>query len=214
MYSHKHLTLQSSPQDFRRLLSRNRAVRLLAFQHSMFRLGGPAPSPLTCLHPLLLRTPQEFGRCMEALGIKLDLIRWTNSFMSDCQIRLALNWDMSPSGYSDTARIASGSNTVHYLPVWNLRQGGPGDPGAVICGRHDWVVGGGCKQQPTTNRQWRFQLRLLSLQWGGGAGRSKRGDETKQFRNSWFTSILWFPVRNQRKRLHRSCCTRFLCRET
>jgi len=58
---------------------------------------------------------------MEALGIKLDLIRWTNSFMSDCHIRLALDGDLSPSGYRDTARIASGSNPVHYLPVWNLR---------------------------------------------------------------------------------------------
>jgi len=130
-----------------------------------------------------------------------------NSFMSDCQIRLALDGDLSPSGYRDTARIASGSNPVHYLPVWNLRRGGPGDPGAVICGRHDWVVGGGCKRRPTTNRQRRFGLRLLSLQWGGGGGWSKRGDETKQFRNSWFTSMLWFPVRNRRKHRGRSCCT-------
>ena len=82
-----------------------------------------------------------------------------------------------------------------------------------IRGLSYWVVGGGCKRWPTTNRQRRFGLRLLSLQWGRSGGRSKWGNETKQFRNSWFTSMLWFPVRNRRKRLGRSCFTRFLCRE-
>ena len=33
----------------------NRAVWLLPFQHSVFPLGGPAASPLACLHPFLPR---------------------------------------------------------------------------------------------------------------------------------------------------------------
>jgi len=137
-----------------------------------------------CLHPLLFRdleckqglqdidavavlmnrTHQELGRRMEALGIKPDLKRRTNSFMTDYQIRLALDGDLSPSGYRNTARIASDSNPVHYLPVWNIRRGGPGDPGAVI-------LGGGRRVQTVANNEQAAAVRTAAAQLAVGAQR-------------------------------------------
>ena len=33
----------------------------------------------------------HLGKCMQVLGIEPDLIRWTSSFMSDCQVKLVLD---------------------------------------------------------------------------------------------------------------------------
>ena len=61
----------------------------------------------------------HLGKRMEALGVEPDLIRWTGSFMSDCQVKLVLNGKVGEAEPLDTG-IAQGSPAAPILFVTYL----------------------------------------------------------------------------------------------